>query len=198
MGGINPIIMKSMVENKNMITTAEVLSLGFSKQLLLKYVRAGLLERIRQGVYILPDAIHDDMYTMMLRSEYIVFSHESALFLNGLSDRTPFMHSITLPSDKAVPGSIKDECTYFYIKPELHRLGLIERETSFGNLVRCYDPERTVCDFLRTRNRCDEETVISAIKNYAAYDKKDLNRLSDYADQLKVRTELKKYMEVLL
>lgn len=198
MGGINPIIMKSMVENKNMITTAEVLSLGFSKQLLLKYVQAGLLERIRQGVYILPDAIHDDMYTMMLRSEYIVFSHESALFLNGLSDRTPFMHSITLPSDKAVPGSIKDECTYFYIKPELHRLGLIERETSFGNLVRCYDPERTVCDFLRTRNRCDEETVISAIKNYAAYDKKDLNRLSDYADQLKVRTELKKYMEVLL
>ena len=198
MGGINPIIMKSMAENKNMITTAEVLSLGFSKQLLLKYVQAGLLERIRQGVYILPDAIHDDMYTMMLRSEYIVFSHESALFLNGLSDRTPFMHSITLPSDKAVPGSIKDECTYFYIKPELHRLGLIERETSFGNLVRCYDPERTVCDFLRTRNRCDEETVISAIKNYAAYDKKDLNRLSDYADQLKVRTELKKYMEVLL
>ena len=127
MSGINPIIMKSMAENKNMITTAEVLSLGFSKQLLLKYVRAGLLERIRQGVYILPDAIHDDMYTMMLRSEYIVFSHESALFLNGLSDRTPFMHSITLPSDKTVPGSIKDECTYFYIKPELHRLGLIER-----------------------------------------------------------------------
>ena len=198
MGAINPIIMKSMAENKNMITTAEVLSLGFSKQLLLKYVRAGLLERIRQGVYILPDAIHDDMYTMMLRSEYIVFSHESALFLNGLSDRTPFMHSITLPSDKTVPGSIKGECTYFYIKPELHRLGLIERETSFGNLVRCYDPERTVCDFLRTRNRCDEEAVISAIKNYAAYDKKDLNRLSDYADRLKVRTELKKYMEVLL
>lgn len=198
MSGINPIIMKSMAENKNMITTAEVLSLGFSKQLLLKYVRAGLLERIRQGVYILPDAIHDDMYTMMLRSEYIVFSHESALFLNGLSDRTPFMHSITLPSDKTVPGSIKDECTYFYIKPELHRLGLIERETGLGNLVRCYDPERTVCDFLRTRNRCDEEAVISAIKNYAAYEKKDLNRLSDYADRLKVRTELKKYMEVLL
>ena len=198
MSGINPIIMKSMAGNRNMITTAEVLSLGFSKQLLLKYVRAGLLERIRQGVYILPDAIHDDMYTMMLRSEYIVFSHESALFLNGLSDRTPFMHSITLPSNKTVPGSIKDECTYFYIKPELHRLGLIERETGFGNLVRCYDPERTVCDFLRTRNRCDEETVISAIKNYAAYDKKDLNRLSDYADWLKVRRELKKYMEVLL
>lgn len=198
MGRINPIIMKSLVENNNMITTAEVLSLGFSKQLLLKYVRDGLLERVRHGIYILPDSIHDDMYTLMLRSEHIIFSHESALFLNRLSERTPFMHSITLPSNKAVPGSIRDECTYFYIKPELHRLGLVVRKTVFGNLVRCYDSERTVCDCLRTRNRCDEEMVISAIKNYATYDKKDLNRLSDYADRLKVRDELEKYMEVLL
>ena len=198
MSGINPIIMKSMAENKNMITTAEVLSLGFSKQLLLKYVRAGLLERIRQGVYILPDAIHDDMYTMMLRSEYIVFSHESALFLNGLSDRTPFMHSITLPSDKTVPGSIKDECTYFYIKPELHRLGLIERETGFGNLVRCYDPERTICDILRSRSRMDEETVIAAIKNYGGYKNKNLQKLAEYAEKLKVSKQVKGYMEVLL
>ena len=198
MKSINPIIMKALLENKSMITTSEVLSLGFSKQLLLKYVQSGLLERIRQGVYILPNAFHDDMYTLMLRSEHIIFSHESALFLNGLSDRTPFIHSITLPSNKTVPGSIKDECLYFYIKPQLHRLGLIERNTRFGNKVRCYDSERTLCDFLRTRNRCDEETVISAIKNYAAFANKDLNRLANYAEQLKVHAELKKYMEVLL
>lgn len=198
MNSINPMIMKALVENKNMITTAEVLSLGFSKQLLLKYVHAGLLERVRQGIYILPDAIHDDMYTLMLRSEHIIFSHESALFLNGLSERTPFMHSITLPSNKVIPCSIKDECVYFYIKPKLHRLGVAERQTIFGNWVRCYDPERTICDFLRTRNRCDEETVIPAIKTYAAYDKKNLDRLADYAAQLKVGTDLKKYLEVLL
>lgn len=95
-GRINPLIMKSLVENNNMITTAEVLSPGFSKQLLLKYIRAGLLERVRHGIYILPDSIHDDMYTLMLRSKHIIFSHESALFLNRLSKRTPFLHSITL------------------------------------------------------------------------------------------------------
>ena len=198
MSAINPLILESLVENNNMITTSEVKTLGFSRQLLLKYVRSGLLERVRQGVYVLADTVHDDMYTLMLRSEYIIFSHESALFLNGLSDRTPFTHYVTLPSNKAVPGSIKDECTYFYIKPELHRLGLIERKTALGNTVRCYDPERTVCDFLRTRSRCDEETVISAVKNYAASDRKDLNRLGNYADLLKVKAELKKYMEVLL
>lgn len=198
MRGINPLILDALSKNSNLVTTSQVLELGFSKQTLNKYVKAGLLERIRQGVYIVPDAVHDDMYTLMLRSESIIFSHESALFLHGLSNRTPFMHAITMPSNKAVPGSIKDECICFYVKPTWHKIGLTEKTTTFGNVVRCYDVERTICDFLRTRNRCDEETVISAVKNYAAYDKKNLNRLSVYAENFKVANELRRYLEVLL
>lgn len=73
--------------------------MGFTRSLLSKYVRAGLLERERQGVYILANSIHDDMYTLMLRSDKIIFSHDTALFLNGLSERTPFIHSVTIPSN---------------------------------------------------------------------------------------------------
>ena len=198
MDNINPIILEALSNNNNMVTTSQVLELGFSKQTLIKYVKAGLLERVRQGIYILPDAVHDDMFTLMLRSENIIFSHESALFLHGLSDRTPFIHTITMPSNKAVPGSIRDECICFYIKPAWHKIGLTEKADTFGNIVRCYDIERTICDFLRTRNRCNEETVISTIKNYAASDKKDLNRLSAYAEIFRVNEELRKYLEVLL
>ena len=70
---INQVIMKEIQKNNNMITTAQVVALGFSRALLSKYVKEGLLERGRQGVYILPDSVHDDMYTLMLRSEKIVF-----------------------------------------------------------------------------------------------------------------------------
>lgn len=195
---INREIYDEIKKNHNMITTSQVLSLGYSKQLLTNYVREGLLERCRHGVYTLPNAVHDDMYTLMLRSNKIIFSHDTALFLNGLSERTPFMHTVTIPSNSALPNSLKGECVCFYVKPGLHDIGMTERSTTFGNIVRCYNLERTICDFLRCRNRCDEETVISAIKNYAAYEKKDLNRLSVYARQFKVAKELKRYLEVLL
>lgn len=195
---INQTIFEEIKKNNNMITTSQVRSLGYSKQLLTNYVKAGLLERSRHGLYILPDSIHDDMYTLMLRSDKIVFSHDTAFFLNGLSERTPFMHTVTIPSNSALPNSLKGECICFYVKPEFHSIGIIEKNTTFGNKVRCYDAERTICDFLRCRNRCDEETVISAIKNYATYEKKDLNLLAVYAKQFKVDKELKKYMEVLL
>jgi hypothetical protein len=172
--------------------------MGYSKQLLTKYVKAGILERRRHGVYMLPETVHDDMYTLMLRSDDIIFSHDTALFLYGLSERTPFQHTVTLPSNKRLPGSLRDECVSFYVKPELHRVGAIKRKTTFGHPVRCYNPERTICDFLRSRSRCDEEMVIDAIKKYAAYEKKDLNLLSVYSAQFRVTREVRRYMEVLL
>ena len=195
---INASILQEIRKSNNVITTSQVLKLGFSKTLLMKYVKAGLLEKSGHGIYTLPDSVVDDMYLLMLHSSKIIFSHDSALFLNGLSERTPFKHTVTIPSDSALPKSIKDECICFYIKPELHDLGRTEKKTTFGNIVRCYNNERTVCDLLRSRNRSDEETVIAAIKNYAASIDRDLNVLSSYAERLKVGKELKKYMEVLL
>ena len=195
---INQVIMEEMKQNNNMITTAQVVELGFSRALLSKYVKAGLLERSRQGIYILPDSVHDDMYTLMLRSNKVVFSHDTALFLNGLSERTPFEHSVTIPSNVVLSETMMDECNCYYIKPELFELGIVMRKTTLGNEVRCYDAERTICDVLRSRNRMDDETVISAIKNYAAYKDKDLNRLAAYAEKFRVNRMLKQYMEVLL
>lgn len=195
---INALILKVLQQNNNTITTSQVEKLGVSRAVLSKYVKAGLLERSRQGVYILPDSVHDDMYTMMLRSEKIIFSHDSALFLNGLSERTPFEHSVTIPSNAVLSDVLREDCKCYYIKPELFEVGMVRRKTTFGNKVRCYDAERTICDLLRSRNRMDEETVISAIKNYAAYDGKDLNRLAVYAEKFRVAKILKQYMEVLL
>jgi predicted transcriptional regulator of viral defense system len=194
---INSVIYEEIKRNK-MISTARVTELGFSRTLLTNYVKNGLLERSKQGIYILPNEIYDDMYMLMSRSKWLVFSHDTALFLHGLSERTPFSHSVTIPSNAALPNSIKRECNCYYIKPELYKIGLTFKKTTFGNEVRCYNLERTICDILRSRNRLDEETVLSAIKNYASYEKKDLNLLSVYAQQFNVQNELKKYLEVLL
>lgn len=195
---INPVILERLKQNNNVITTEQVIRLGFSKALLSKYVKAGLLERERQGVYILPNSVYDDMYTLMLRTDKVIFSHDTALFLNGLSERTPFEHSVTIPSDSVLSNTLKEDCNCYYIKPELHELGVVKKKTTFGNEVRCYDAERTICDLLRSRNRMDDETVISAMKNYAVYKDKDLNRLASYAEKFRVSKVLKQYMEVLL
>ena len=138
-------IMETAKQNGNLITTAQVRTIGLSNTMLSKYVGSGSLIRVCHGIYALPDSVIDDMYVLNLRSQKIVFSHGSALFLNGISDRTPFSATVTIPSNAAISADIKSECTCFYIQPDLYELGLEERKTTFGNSVRCYNAERTVC-----------------------------------------------------
>lgn len=191
-------IEKKIKSNNGVISTEQLVNMGISKTTLTNYVKGGLLERSGHGFYTLPGLIEDDMYLVMLRSKHIIFSHETALFLNGLSERTPFTHSVTIPSDASIPAAVKDLCKCYYIRPHLHKLGMVEKKTTFGNTVRCYDPERTLCDILRSRSRMDEESIIAAVKNYSNKNDKNLKNLGKYAELLRVEKQVRHYMEVLL
>jgi len=65
-----------------------------------------------------------------------------------------------------------------------------------GNLVPCYDKERSICNIFMT-NFCDEEVKAFAIKEYKnKY--LNINKLYDYAKQLNVYDAVKNIFEVLL
>ena len=195
---MNGNIVEIAKQNKNLITTAQVRDIGLSKTMLGKYVEVGSLIRVCHGIYALPDTIIDEMYILTLRSKKIVFSHETALFLNGISDRTPFSSMITIPSNATISLEIKNDCTCFYIQPDLYSIGLEERKTTFGNFVRCYNAERTICDILRSRSRMDEETVVAAVKKYVQSKEKNLFLLYEYSQKFKVSEQVRKYVEVLV
>lgn len=180
------------------IETRTAAEQGISKAMLCKLCREEKLVRIAKGQYTLPDALEDELLAISSRSARIVFSHETALYLHGISDRTPFVHSVTAPSDCAPSAATKAACKVYYIKPELFSLGKTEVKTPAGNLVPCYDLERTICDILRSRNRLGTETFLAALKLYAASPEKNLHKLNAYGEQLRVAKLLRQYLEVLL
>ncbi len=171
---------------------------GICKTTLYKLCKEDKICRIAKGQYILIDDIQDELLSVCKRSNKIIFSHETALFLHGLSDRTPFEHTVTAPSGCIPSAAIKAECKVYYIKPELFELGKTVVKTPSGNEVPAYDPERTICDVIRSRNKIGTETFLAALKMYAASSKKDLNKLNTYAKQMRVAKVLRQYLEVLL
>ena len=185
-------------QRNNIITTAAAEAVGFSRAMLSKLCKDGKIQRIAQGQYMLVDEIPDELFSISLRTEHLIFSHETALFLHGISDRTPFVHSITTPANRVPSPVLREECKVYYIKPELFDLGRSEMETTFGNRVPCYDLERTVCDMIRSRNKMSTETFLSALKQYAAHPHKDLNRLNNYAKKMSLTNVVRQYLEVLL
>jgi predicted transcriptional regulator of viral defense system len=171
---------------------------GISRAMLYNLCKENKIHRIVKGQYILPEEMQDELLSISKRSENIIFSHETALYLHGISDRTPFEHTVTAPSGCIPSAAIRTECKIYYIKPELFELGKTTLRTPAGNDVFAYDLERTVCDVIRSRNKIGTETFLVALKMYAASPKKDLNKLNSYAKQMRVSNVLRKYLEVLL
>lgn len=171
---------------------------GISRAMLSKLCKENKIIRISKGQYILPNEIQDELLVISNRSKNIIFSHETALFLHGISDRTPFEHSVTAPSGCIPSKSIKNICKIYYIKSDLFNLGHTMLQTPYGNFVHAYDLERTICDIVRSRNKLGTETFLSALKKYAESPKKDLYKLYIYSKKLHIDKILHHYLEVLL
>lgn len=184
--------------NGGIISTKVAIENGISRMMLSKLCQAKVIERIARGQYVLADDIQDEMLSIAIRSKNIIFSHETALFLHGISDRTPFEHTITYPSGKVPSTALYDECKIYFVKPELFDMGKTELTTPMGNKVPGYDLERTICDIVRSRNKIGMETFHAAMKMYVKRKDKDFNKLYEYAKQLRVQKIIRNYLEVLL
>lgn len=187
-----------LVRNGGILTTAQANEVGISNERLRLLVRSGDLERASFGVYILPGELADKMYIAQLSRSKIIYSHETALFLHDLTDRDPTSYTVTVPTGYSAVRLRNDGFTVFTIKRERHEVGVTSFDTMFGNPVRVYDLERTICDCLRSRNQLDIAVVTDAIKRYARRKDKNLNKLMQMAETFKVTKMLRSYMEVLL
>lgn len=79
------------------VTSAEVTEKGIPRRCLTQAVEDGLLLKIERGLYMLPNAWEDEFLTLQHRFKKGVFSHETSLFLHGLTDRTPAEFTMAFP-----------------------------------------------------------------------------------------------------
>jgi predicted transcriptional regulator of viral defense system len=195
---INGIITEILKKNNGTFTAAEARSAGIANKDLQRLAEAGLLERVSRGLYISASDMADDYLVAQYKCGQGVFSHETALFFHGLSDRTPLVLMMTIPSGYNTRLLHEKEAyRFFYCKPELHSIGITTVVSPHGNNLRAYDRERTLCDCIKKKAVLDSDLVLSAVKQYMSESGTDLAKLLDYAETLKVRDIVRQYMEVL-
>lgn len=161
-------------------------------------VEEGEVERVGRGIYVRAGSLEDEMYIMQKKYPNLIYSHETALYLHGLSDRTPFEYSATVSSGYKVVNSVAEMFKIYYVKNDLHLMGVIEGTTSFGNTIRIYNVERTICDLIRSRNRIDVQILSDALKRAVKIKDLDYTLLLKYARDFNVDKILNTYMEVLM
>lgn len=189
-------IMKSQ---QGLLLTSNLTNFGIPRTYLSIMEQNGEIERVARGVYRSADTfIDDDLFSLQTQNKTTIFSHETALYLHNLTDRTPLAYSITVPSGYHSQFLNNSGHKIFYVSRDLFSLGIILMNTPHGNQVRTTDLERTICDIVRSRNQIDVQVRNAALKGYVKNKGRNLDRLYTYAKRFHVQNIVREYLEILL
>jgi predicted transcriptional regulator of viral defense system len=180
------------------VTTAQVSAAGIPRHYLSKMVTTNLLRKVARGIYAAPEAWEDEMFLLQFKYSKGIFSHETALYIHGFTDRAPTRFVMTFPYGYHAESIASTNIRMKKVVKSIYELGIVERTTTFGNKIRLYDLERTLCDIVKGNNRCDIQIVNQAMKRYALSKEKNISRLLQYAEQLRVKPKILAYIEILL
>jgi hypothetical protein len=84
------------------------------------------------------------------------------------------------------------------VSADVYELGVTEMASPSDNPIRAYDKERTLCEIVKGNNAVEISVVNQAMKTYATSTDKDIGKLIAYAERLRVKPKILRYMEVLL
>lgn len=184
-------------ENNGIITAKEAENQGISRVHLKKMTDEGIIERIEHGIYVTNKFIYDEYYIFQIRHPNAIFSYNTALYLYGMTERTPSKMDITTKRFTNL-SSLKGKVNLYRVSENVFELGKCQVKTAYGNTVNVYNLERTVCDIINNRSTIDIETANKAIKKCIKSENFSANKMFEYAKKMKVYDKVKNYMEAII
>lgn len=192
--------LKLVIEaNGGVISAADLQHAGIDRIGLYSLLAKEILKKESHGNYVWADNEPDEYKIIQNRSEKLIYSHGTALFLHGMSDRVPHTLDITVPQGDNISRIKKSyqNIRFHYSKKELWDLGIMNVNTPMGYSVRVYDPERCICDMIRDKDNVDKQVYIQAIQEYFK-GKCNPRKIIKYAKEFNIEYKVRNYMEVLL
>ena len=162
-------IRKILEDQHGTLLTSDLAKFNIPRTYLSILERNGEIERVSRGVYRVPASFEDEMFSFQARYKSSIYSHETALYLHDLTDRTPLSYSITVPDGYHSISLKESGHKIFYLNRNLFDLGVISMKSPHGNEIRTTNLERTICDVLRSRYQIDVQFVNEALKKYVIH-----------------------------
>lgn len=160
---------------------------SYNKPTIRKLIEKGLIYRVARGVYYHKDYTVDMMQVHQTLNKTIIYSHETAAYLHGLTDRFPRKYAVSVKQGTNLRN--RDDFNIFYLNKNTFNLGVTKVNNNLNNEVIAYDKERTVCDMIRSKDRVELQVYTEVIQNYFS-DKPNMNKLIEYAKLLNIEDKV--------
>ena len=182
------------------LRTREALAKGIHPRTLYRLRDEGVLEQVSRGVYRLAESeprADPDLLAVAARVPKGVICLISALAIHDLTTQMPHSIDIALPPGSWAPKLRGTPIRIYRFSGRSMTEGIETRRIE-GVPLRVFDPEKTLADCFKFRNRIGLDVVVEALQTYRTRRKQDLNALMKYAEIDRVSNVIRPYLEATL
>lgn len=193
-------IVNFVKKKNNVITTKDFKDSKIGFYYINKLIKDNYISRIGKGLYGKTDSFEDEYFIIQNRYKSAIFSYNTALFFLNKTEVTPNIIDITIPNDYNVNTINAKQIRVHYTSRENIELGVIKVKSPFGNTIKVYNIERTICDIVKNENKCglDIEQRNKVIKNAFASNAINGTTIIQYARKLKCEKKIRAIMEIMI
>lgn len=184
------------LKNGGVLTTQELQEAGVSYYFIQKLLQNDQIERIKRGLYRWAEGVEDEWQEARKIVPQGIFCLFSAAHLHDLSTFVPLEYHLAIPWKDKVKLPNYPPVKLYYWKEEQYEVGKSTHRRNNWKLP-VYDLEKTVCDFIKLRNKAGLDVTKEVIRNYLDRKDRNLNKLMDYSRQLKISSVMRTYIELL-
>lgn len=181
--------------------TKDFINEGVSPYYIKKLESIGEIERVKQGVYRHNRQVDQPLTELIEVSKLVpkgVICLLSALSYYELTTYNPWEYQIAIHREAKKPR-LPDHppIRIMYFADAQFQVG-VEEICINETMVKIFNREKTICDIIRYREKLGTDLMKEGLRNYLTSSSKNITKLVSYADQLRIRTVLEKYLEVLI
>ncbi len=179
---------------------SEAVQAGIHRKMLYAMRDAGIIEKLDRGLYRLADLPplgNPDLVSVAMKVPTGVICLISALSFHEITTQIPHEVYIALRRGTESPRLKHPPVRVFRFTGEAFTEG-IETPKVDGVQVRIYNPEKTVADCFKYRNKIGLDTAVEALKLYRERKRVKVNEVMRYARICRVEKVMRPYLEALL
>lgn len=190
-------LIDSLSKKTAVITTKELKDYGVSHYKIKQLLEEGIIERLKRGVYLLNNSDYTEHGIVQRIIPTGIFCMHSAAALYNYGTYIPNQYHLAIGSKEHYTLPDFPSIKLYYWKNNQYEFGI--QAVNYGpSIIKVYDKEKTVCDFIKFRNKQERIVVNQIIKSYLRDEDRDLNKLQNYAKKLSIQSILKTYLDILL
>jgi predicted transcriptional regulator of viral defense system len=179
---------------------SEAIANGITRYMLYSLRDRGIVEQVSRGVYRLvemPPISNPDLVTVGLRFPNAVICLISALSYHNITTQIPHAVSVAVPRNSRIPSLDYPPIQAHRFSHEAYKSG-IENHAIDGVPIKIYNPEKTLADCFKFRNKIGMEVVLEALKLYKSRQQFNLEKLLKYAKICRVKNIMSPYLEATI